>query len=171
MMRMIEPASLSRRYRVADAAQADFGEVYRLFCSEKHYFEYFSLPMSEEQLRRDMTLLPDGCTEDQKYFLAYYDGGTMIALLDLIDGYPTDRTCYIGLFMVDADHARRGIGTAIITELCAALDALGYEALRLAYGKDYRQAVHFWTKNGFIPQREAELEEYGALIVAERALC
>lgn len=169
-MKRLDLSLLSRRYRVKDAAEVDFGELYRLYCSEEHYFRYFQLPMNEDQLRRDMTLLPDGCTAEQKYFLAYEDGGGIVALLDLLDGYPTDRICYIGLFMVDADRSGKGVGTAIITELCDALSAMGYEALRLAYGKAYSQAVHFWTKNGFIPLREAVLEEYGELIVAERAL-
>ena len=169
-MARINPAYLSKTYMVTDAFEDDFEELYRLFCSNREYFGYFSLKSSRDALRRDMTILPDSCAAEQKHFVAYRDADGMAALMDLIEGYPDAKTCYIGLFMVDHARAGQGKGSAIMTELSDALKTLGYEKLRLAYGKDYRHAEHFWAKNGFVPVREAYLEEYGELIVAERVL-
>lgn len=169
-MKRIDPGMLSTEYRVVNAAEVDAEALLALYTSNRHFFEYFSLESSREQLAEDMTILPEGCDKNQKHFLVYLSGGTPVALLDLIEGYPDDLTCYIGLFMVGAEYAGRGIGTAIISGLCGALKKLGFKSIRLAYGKDYPQAKHFWTKNGFVPVKEAALEKYGELIVAQREL-
>ena len=168
-MTRIVPEMLSARFRVCDAAHADADEIYALYRSDREYFEYFSLDPTRERLTEDMTMLPEGCAAEQKHFLVYYDDG-MVALLDLIEGYPDERTCYIGLFMVDSARSRRGIGSGIISELCEALSDAGFDAIRLAYGKRYAPGVRFWSKNGFVPLKEAELPDYGELIVAERKL-
>lgn len=162
------PDILSESYRVLPAVQVDFDALFALYRSNASYFSYFSMEPTEERLRRDMTMLPDGCAPGQKHFLVYLDGDVPIALIDLIAGYPDATACYIGLFMVHADRTRRGVGTRIIHELCSTLASLGYENVRLAYGKHYEWAKSFWTKNGFSPLREGFLDEYGELIVAQR---
>lgn len=171
-MTRIDPARLSSLYRAEEAAPSRFRELYGLYASNPGYFEYFDIEPSEERLYRDMTMRPDGCIEEQKHFIAYLDRetGRPAALLDLIEGYPEEDICYIGLFMVDAALSGRGTGTAIITELCAELKSLGFAEIRLAYGREYMPGKAFWTKNGFVPFREAELEEYGKLFVARREL-
>jgi len=162
--------ALSHSYCVKDAAVCDFEALYALYRSNGAYFKHFSIDPTREELRGDMTVLPEGCAMEQKHFFAYCDGDEPLAILDLIEGYPDERTCYIGLFMVDAARSGEGAGTRIVTELCAALRDLGFDELRLAYGKHYPHGAHFWTKNGFLPLREAELDKYGELIVACRRL-
>ena len=169
-MSRIVPEKLSRVYRVIQAKPTDASGLLELYQSNRSYFEYFAIDSSEERLIEDMTILPDGCNEEHKHFLAYYDGGEPVAILDLIEGYPSERICYIGLFMVRAELHGQGIGSGIITELCDNLKSLDFEAVRLAYGRDYSQGLHFWTKNGFVPLREAVHDEYGELIVAQREL-
>lgn len=169
-MMQICPEKLSDRYRVVDANNIGFEELYALYRSNKSYFDHFSLPPSRERLVRDMTMLPDGCSKEQKHFLAFFDGDRLTAIMDLISGYPDEQTCYIGLFMVAAELHGRGIGTEIITGLCDALGKTGCKALRLAYGKDYPAAGGFWTKNAFVPIKEVVLEEYGEVIAAQRAI-
>lgn len=167
---MIKPKSLSESFRAVDAKEVDFDDLYALYSSNKGYSDYFSLALSKERLVEDMTMLPGGCSKEQKHFLAYYDGERLIAIIDIISGYPDEKTCYIGLFMVSGDMNGQGIGTRIISELCKALEKEGFEALRLAYGKRYQSAKGFWTKNMFKPIKEAVHDEYGELIVAERKL-
>ena len=166
----IQPDRLSSVYRTVDATSVDPDRLYALYSSNQYYFAYFGMEPGRERLRLDMTMRPDGCSPQQKHFIAYCMGEEPIAILDLIEGYPDRDTCYIGLFMVHDSYSGRGIGNSVISELCAALQRLGFSAVRLAYGKDYTKAAHFWTKNGFVPLREALHEEYGNLIVAERRL-
>ena len=169
-MEHISAAALSVVYRAVEVGPPDAEGLYELYRSNEYYHSYFSLDGSIDELIRDMTMLPDGCTADQKRFIAYYDGDSPVALLDLIEGYPDERTCYIGLFMVREGLHGRGIGSRLVGELCTALADCGYGKVRLAYGRDYAKAVSFWNKNGFVPVKEAVHEVYGELIVAEREL-
>lgn len=168
-MNRINVDKLSTCFKAEEATLADVDRLFPLYSSNRHYFDFFSLDCTKEQLREDMTVLPKGCSKEQKYFLTF-SRDEMIALLDLITGYPDDSVCYIGLFMVHEKYSGQGIGTRIITELCRFLKASGFSAIRLAYGKDYEPAAHFWMKNGFSPLREATLDKYGELIVAQHML-
>ena len=169
-MTKIKPETLSSSFRVIQTDVSHADALYPLYCSNRQYFDCFQITPTRDRLITDMTMLPDGCREEQKHFLIYCDGGSPIALLDLIESYPEDEICYIGLFMVDTAHSGRGVGSGIIRELCTALEELGFKELRLAYGKHYAHAAYFWTNNGFAPIKEAFLEEYGELIVAQRIL-
>ena len=169
-MTRIIPDKLSHSFRVVRMEPDSAGELTELYSSNSYYFEYFSIEPTEERLREDMTILPDDCGSEQKFFLAYYDGDRPVAILDLIEGYPSADVCYIGLFMVSAELTGRGLGARVITELCEALKSMGFCWVRLAYGKYYERAARFWTKNGFVPMREAVHEVYGDLIVAQREL-
>ena len=48
----------------------------------------------------DLQAVPPGKTLSDKYFIGFYDGETLAAMMDLITGYPNPATAYIGLFMV-----------------------------------------------------------------------
>ena len=119
----------------------------------------------------DLTLLPSDKTGDDKYFVGFFDKSRrMIAVLDLIDGYPIEDTAYIGFFMVDAKESGKGIGSNLINEICENLLVLGFNSVRLSYGKSNPQASHFWQKNHFTALKEANHDKYGSLIVAKRIL-
>ena len=95
MTNRITPEMLSDVYHVADAGDCDFDALYALYRSNTCYFEYFSFEPARDELEKDMTMLPDGCTREQKHFVAYCDGDRPIAILDLIEGYPDEYTCLI----------------------------------------------------------------------------
>ena len=67
---------------------------------------------SLESLANDLVECPPGQELSDKYFLGFWDKERLVAILDLIDGYPTAEIAYIGLFMVGwsgswlKDHSR-----------------------------------------------------------------
>ena len=116
-----------------------------------------------------MTLLPPGAAPEDKYFLGYFRGDRLAAVLDLIDGYPSAETAYIGLFMVDGRFSGQGIGSRLVEELLEELKTAGFSRVRLAYQKANPQSTRFWTKNGFQPVEEKP-HPYGTMLVAVRNL-
>ena len=116
-----------------------------------------------------MELLPPGLTENAKYYCGYMSAGRLLAVLDLIDGYPDKRTAYIGFFMVDGRESGQGRGSAILAELVDCLKRRGLSRLRLAYDEENPQARHFWIKQGFVPIKRVA-HEYGLLTVAEKSV-
>lgn len=92
----------------------------------------------------------------------------MIAVMDLIDGYPTKEIAFIGFFMTDADVHNQGIGSRIIGEMVDYLKKEGFRAIRLAWVKGNPQSEHFWLKNGFQPIKETSSTSADHVILAER---
>ena len=170
-MKKIKIELLSSRYFIRALTKDDIPLVYRLCKTNPQYYKSHSLSLDEELIVEDMTLCPPGKSSDDKYYVGYFDGDKrLIAILDLIDGYPTEDTAYIGFFMTDANSGGRGIGSDIITELCGYLSKTGFRSIRLAYGKSNPQSSGFWQKNQFKTVKEVDHAKYGRVIVAERIL-
>ncbi len=52
---------------------------------------------------------------------------------------------------VHPDHRRAGVGTALVSHLCAFFAHAGADALTLRYAVGNREAAAFWTQLGFEP--------------------
>ncbi|HEM3671243.1 TPA: GNAT family N-acetyltransferase [Streptococcus suis] len=114
------------------------------------YFEHFPPLPSLESLANDLVECPPGKELSDKYFSGFWDKERIVAILDLIDGYPTAEIAYIGLFMVDSRLAGQGLGSKIIAELLSQL-ATHFKKMRLGYVESNPQSSHFWSKVGFCP--------------------
>lgn len=162
-------SKLSRRYAVRALDEADAEDVLR-FCEKNTvYYQYCGGRPSLEQVKRDMTLLPEGVAPEQKHYMGFFDGDALAAVMDCVEAYPDDESAYIGFFMVNSAMQGRGTGTGIITEAMDYLKSMGVSRIRLAIAKDNPQATHFWFKNGFEVVREADMDGWTAL-VADRHL-
>lgn len=166
---MIEVSKLSSRYTVRVLTEADAGEVIALCLGNPQYYEYAEARPKLEQVVADMRVTPPGVDASRKYYVGFYEGDALVALMDLIDGYPADNVAYIGFFMMDAAYQGRGIGSAIVGEVAAYLKSIGKRSLRLGIDKENPQSNHFWKKNGFRVVKEVD-RNGRALLVAERTL-
>lgn len=117
-----------------------------------------------------MLALPPGVSIQYKYYVGYFSGDRLIAVLDLIDGYPEKDVVFIGFFMCDISIQKCGIGTNIITELFDYVKNQGYKSVQLAWVKGNPQAEHFWLKNGFTVVKETSSTAADYVILAERKL-
>lgn len=165
----IDISKLSSRYQVRALHEEDAEEILR-FCAENtQFYAYCEAEPSLEQILNDLRVTPPGVDRSDKYYLGFYQGGTLMAVLDLIDGYPTPEIAFLGFFMMNAAFQGRGLGSALIAELAAALRDLGKTAIRLGIDKGNPQSTHFWKKNGFVILREVE-RPGGTVLLAERKL-
>ena len=80
----------------------------------------------------------------------------MVALLDLITGYPEKDDAFIGWFMVDGHLQRQGIGSRIFADVRAAMSAQGYDYLSLFCEKENAEAVAFWKAQGFKATKDSK---------------
>ena len=166
---MLHIERLSRAYRVRRLTEEDTAQILGLCRSNPLYYRHCGTEPSEADIRQDLTLLPPGAAPEDKYFLGYFHGDRLAAVLDLIDGYPSAETAYIGLFMVDGRFSGQGIGSRLVEELLEELKTAGFSRVRLAYQKANPQSTRFWTKNGFQPVEEKP-HPYGTMLVAVRNL-
>ncbi|NQN91381.1 GNAT family N-acetyltransferase [Streptococcus suis] len=159
----------SNHYQVRKLADADLEQVLALYQTNPLYFEHFPPLPSLESLANDLVDCPPGKELSDKYFLGFWDTERLVAILDLIDGYPTEDTAYIGLFMVDSKLASQGLGSKVIAELLTQL-ATHFKKVRLGYVESNPQASHFWSKVGFCPTGEVKELAGKTIILAEYAL-
>lgn len=168
-MKNIQIEKLSNAYTIRRLTDADVPMLYAWMLRNDQYFRYCGGSTTPERVRQDLTLCPPGTTPAQKHYVGFFDADTLVAVMDLIDGYPDTDTAFIGFFMMNKDLQGQGTGTAIVRDALAALRALGYTAVRLGIDKENPQSNHFWRKNGFAVLREAA-QERGIILLAERRL-
>ncbi|HFI0516825.1 TPA: GNAT family N-acetyltransferase [Streptococcus suis] len=162
-------SQFSNRYQVRKLADADLEQVLALYQTNTLYFEHFPPLPSLESLANDLVDCPPGKELSDKYFLGFWDKERLVAILDLIDGYPTAEIAYIGLFMVDSRLAGQGLGSKIIAELLSQL-ATHFKKVRLGYVESNPQSSHFWSKVGFYPTGEVKELAGKTIVLAEYAL-
>lgn len=166
----IQLEKISNKYNVRRLDGSDVNTVLELCSKNTLYYQYCPPLITKEGVIQDMEVLPPGKTKSDKYYLGYFENDVLIAVLDLITGYPNESTAYIGLFMLDIKVQGQGIGTKIIEELCEYLKNTGFQRVELAWVKGNLQSEKFWIKNNFndIGERSSNAAEH--VIAAEREL-
>ncbi len=169
-MKAMNVSILSDRYLVQRISTSDIAKVYELCRKNDLYYQYCPPFVSEQSIIDDMNALPPGKQMRDKYYVGYYDGEKLIAVMDLIMAYPDESTAFIGFFMTDVSVQNAGIGSSIIDELCVKLSLAGVKSLRLGWVKGNPQAEHFWHKNGFKETGAVNDTDQYTVIVAQRML-
>lgn len=161
---------LSDKYTVKKLGNSDIQDIFNLCRENKLYYEYCPPMVTEESIKKDMIALPPNIQISDKFYIGFYEEENLIAIMDLINGYPEQKIAYIGFFMTSVTRQKRGIGTEIISELCDYLKQKGFISVRLAWVKGNPQAEHFWLKNMFVILKETTGNVFGPVILAERRL-
>lgn len=73
------------------------------------YYRYCGGETSPGRIRQDLTLCPPGIPLAQKYYVGFFAAGTLVAVMDLVDGYPDADTAFIGFFMMNKSLQGRGV--------------------------------------------------------------
>lgn len=166
----IDLNKLSNQYDIRILKKEDIVSIYEL-CSENEMFYQYHPPfVTTESILEDMQALPPGKTEKDKFYVGYFDGSRLVSVLDLILGYPNEKTAYIGFFMVNKLFQNKGLGTLMIEECAQYLKELGFEKLRLAIDQGNPQSEAFWKKNKFQKIGDVVQNEFSAYVPMERTL-
>lgn len=166
---MIDITRLSSHYNTRILYESDMDRILEVCQQNTLFYEYTEAQPTSEQIQGDMKLTPPGIDLSEKYFLGFFSDQDLVAVMDLIDGYPKPEIAYIGFFMMNRKYQGKQIGTAIIDEVVAYLRTIGKTAVRLAIDKGNPQSTHFWKKNGFEVISEADVNGWTKL-VAEKLM-
>lgn len=153
----MEIGQLSDCYDVRKLNQKDIDLIYEISCKNKLFYQYHPPFVTRESIREDMSALPPGKSCEDKYYIGFFEKDALMAVMDLILDYPTKDTAFIGLFMMNVQYQKRGIGSGIIREICKKLKEQGCQKVRLGVDKGNEQSYSFWTKNNF---RVVEKKDY-----------
>ena len=160
----------SPEYTVRPLTAADVDVILALCTGNEQFYRYHPPLATRESILEDMTALPPGKCAAYKHYLGFFDGETLVAVLDLIERYPQDDTAYIGFFMTKKERQGCGLGTALISELLDELRRERFRKIRLAVDKGNPQSKAFWEKNGFALTGEEFPHDDSAYLTMERTL-
>ena len=152
----VDIETLSSDYDVRRITEADISDVYNLCRSNRRYYRSINESPSKKRLTEVISELPESADASQKYFVGFYDGDDLYAILDLITGYPEKDDAFIGWFMVDETHHRQGIGSQIFADIRAAMKAQGYDLLTLECPASSEDSIEFWKNQGFTGTENAD---------------
>ena len=166
---MFDITRLSSRYAVRFMRDSDADRILDLCLQNTQYYQYCGKQPSRELVLNDLHITPPGIEMSSKYYVGFYNNTVLVAIMDLINGYPSSDHGFIGFFMMNKQLQGHQIGSGIIQEVCQYLKELGIKTVRLGIDKGNPQSTHFWKKNGFLVIKEVEQDE-GTILVAEKTL-
>lgn len=170
--RRIDLTRLSDTYEVRRVSEQEAEAVYQLCIGNPLYYEFCPPQVTRESIREDMVVLPPNVDSENKYYIGFWQEDKLIAVMDLIAGYPEPSIAFIGFFMTEKSVQKNGVGSAIIEKLCSCLGSAGFQTARLAWVKGNPQSEHFWLKNHFEVLKETKgiNLEAETIILAQRML-
>lgn len=158
---------LSQIYQVQLLQEAHISTILTFCQGNPKYYHHCPPAVSEETIRHDMNALPPKKTMEDKYYLGFFEGETLVAVLDLILGFPNEKTAFWGFFMMNKEYQGKGLGSKLVEEIMNGLKE-DFSAVRLGYVKNNEQSEHFWKKNHFRPTGvESDTGEY-VIVMMER---
>ena len=166
---MIDVLKLSKKYDVRKMTDTDAESILNLCYGNTLFYEYSEANPTKEQILNDLHITPPDTALSDKYYVGFYESDILVAVMDLIDGYPNKENALIGFFMVNKDYQGQRIGTAIVNEVAEYLISIGKASIRLAIDKDNPQSNHFWKKNGFNVIKEVDRNGW-IVLLAEKTL-
>lgn len=166
----IDISLLSKKYKVTRLTEGDIDEIFKLCVKNSLYYQYYPPEPTKEDIIKDFSALPRGIDYSNKYYLGFYKEEKLIAVLDLIIGYPNSRAAFIGFFMTAVSVQNSGVGSQIIQDILDFLKSSGLYESQLAWIKGNEQAEHFWLKNGFVPLKETRSDTEALVILAQKIL-
>ena len=85
---MFDLSKLSTQYRVRYMNDSDTDALLDFCLQNDQYYRYCGKQPSRELILHDLHITPPNTSADAKYYIGFYDGDILVAIMDLIDGYP-----------------------------------------------------------------------------------
>ncbi len=145
----MDVARLSAKFAVRRMTSGDIDLIHSLCVKNPLYYKHCPPFVTRESIAKDMLMLPPRATYDDKHYIGFFRGDRLVAVMDLILGYPDSKTAFVGFFMVNKNVQGKGVGSIIVNDCFSALKDMGYEHIRLGYAEGNPQSEAFWRKNGF----------------------
>ena len=102
----------------------------------------------------------------RKYVIGFTRKDKLVAVVDLLDGFPVETEWYAGLLLLAPDERGRGLGTLVWDAMETWIRAAGGRHVRLVVQQQNPGAARFWHSVGFIAHGEVE-----QVLARQRNLC
>ena len=86
----------------------------------------------------------------KKRVIGLFAGPELVGLIEFLIGYPAQDVWFVGLFLLDPERRRAGLGGTLYAAFEAWAFAQGARTVRLAVQDQNAAAYRFWTRQGFL---------------------
>lgn len=135
----------------------DVAPVLALFQTDPDFFALNPPRPTAASIQEDLVNLPPRCAIEQKHYLALWRDGELQAVLDLVEGYPRERTFYVGLLFLAPELRRHGRGREIMDAVLQAAGDAGMDRAQLACLMNNPVGHAFWRAMDFGDLRQDKL--------------
>ncbi|MFD3405012.1 GNAT family N-acetyltransferase [Kribbella sp. NPDC058693] len=148
-------------------APGDVDALQELIESDPGYTERITgYPPGPADAQSLLLMRPEDLPEESKVVLGVFAADQLVAVVDLLKGFPNDQTAFIGLLEVHAKHQGLGYGRTAyeLVERYVGTTRPEIRTLRLAVVDTNAQvATGFWLGQGFEPTGEERPYRYDKL--------
>ena len=141
-------------------AERDLEAVQALYNRCAEFVELTTgVPPTGGEARETFFELPPQHTLEDKLVMGCLDGeaGELIAVLEMIRGYPTAMVYWIGLFLLDPSRRRQQLGTRFLRAYLAWAQRHEVQHIQLGVVTQNTGGLAFWQSLGFQEIRRAQL--------------
>jgi GNAT superfamily N-acetyltransferase len=94
---------------------------------------------------------PPDAPDVEKRVIGVFDGPELVGVIEFLIGYPAEGSWYVGLYLLDPDRRRAGLGGRLYAAFQDWAQREGCRTVRLAVQDQNAAAFRFWTRQGFHP--------------------
>lgn len=133
------------------------------FCNEDYYILTDGRPASKKTCTETIEYSPSGLPKENVYNIGVSRDGKPVCALFGLYGYPEEQTFYIGLFLLNEEFKRKGIGTKVIKALFSSFSDTVIEKFRLSVQDNNISGLSFWKKMGFKVVNKTACDDFANL--------
>ncbi len=119
------------------------------YCNKDYYMITDGHPATKEICVDTIEYCPADFSEKNIYNIGVSQAGKCVCTLFLLYGYPEKTTIYIGLFLVNEQFKRQGVGTKVIKTLFKCFSNTKIERFSLSVQDNNICGCKFWQSLGF----------------------
>ena len=93
---MLDITKISSKYHVRKLSEDDINLIINVCLGNELFYKYTNATPTKEAILEDMKLTPPNVDINNKYYVGFFEKDTLVAIMDLIDGYPNNKYAYIG---------------------------------------------------------------------------
>ena len=127
----------------------NLNEYENIFYCNEEYFLITDGRIATRQDCIDTIEYSNNFSDDKAFCIGFAYQNTPVAFLSIIEEYPKKETLYIGLFLINRQFKRKGIGTKIINSLIDEAFKSDYKSLKLSVQVNNVSGYSFWESLGF----------------------
>lgn len=103
-------SALSKTFSARRLDESDVGDILSLCKGNPQYYRHCPPFVSKESVLRDMRALPPRKSYDDKYYIGFFDGDGLAAVMDLILSYPNEKTAFVRFLWSTVKGRAKGLG-------------------------------------------------------------